>query len=276
MKSLKSSKLPKLKNPLKPSKSSLAGVACGLCCAGCVALLVAQVGNEAEQARAEALARYGGEQIEVCVANRGIAAGETISDAMVDTKLWLADLLPEGAATHASDVVGKQAGSSILEGEVISTQRLARADISLDIPEGMTAVSVPAKDVQAVGGVLQAGMLADVYAVGSTSTSLIASDVLVLATNLAEGNSLTSSGVAWVTLAVPPETVEELVAASQNFELYFTLPNSAAEEREGSSGSESLSGPGGGDERSASGGREAAAPQGSEEQAGVQDGEGGA
>lgn len=276
MKSLKPSKLSKLKRPLKLSKSSLAGVACGLCCAGCVALLVAQVGDEAEQARAEALARYGGEQIEVCVASRNIAAGETISDAMVDTKLWLADLLPEGAATHASDVVGRQAGSSILEGEVISTQRLARADISLDIPEGMTAVSVPAKDVQAVGGVLQAGMLADVYAVGATSTSLIAGDVLVLATNLAEGNSLTSSGVAWVTLAVPPEKVEELVAASQNFALYFTLPNSAAGEQEDPSGSESSGGRAENGDRSASGGHEEAAPRDSEPQAGAQRGEGGA
>lgn len=276
MKSLKSSKLPKFKKPLKLSRSSLAGVACGLCCAGCVALLVVQVGNEADRARAEALARYGGEQIEVCVASRNIAAGETIGDAMVDTKLWLADLLPEGAATHASDVVGKQAGSSILEGEVISTRRLARADISLDIPEGMTAVSVPAKDVQAVGGVLQAGMTADVYAVGTTSTSLIASDVLVLATNLAEGNSLASGGVAWVTLAVPPETVEELVAASQNFELYFTLPNSAAEERDGSSGSGPSDGRAGSDAQSVSDGQETTAPRGSEEQASAQSGEGGA
>lgn len=215
----------RLKKPLGLSRSSLAGAACGVCCAACVALLVAQVGNEADRARSEALARYGGEQVEVCVAGRNIAAGETITEAMIDTKLWLADLLPEGSVTHSGEVVGKQVGSSILEGEVISTQRLARLDISLDIPEGMTAVSVPAQDVQAVGGVLQAGMRADVYAVGPSSTALLAEDVLVLATNLAESDSLVSRSVAWVTLAVSPETVEELVAASQNLELYFTLPN---------------------------------------------------
>lgn len=215
----------RLKSPLGLSRSSLAGIACGVCCAGCVALLVAQVGSEADRARSEALARYGGEQIEVCVAGRDIAAGETITDAMIDTKLWLADLLPEGSVTQASEVMGKQVGSSILEGEVISTQRLAKLDISLDIPEGMTAVSVPAQDVQAVGGVLQAGMRTDVYAVGPSSTTLLADGVLVLATNLAEGDSLMSRNVAWVTLAVAPETVQELVAASQNLDLYFTLPN---------------------------------------------------
>ena len=209
---------------MKLSRSSIAGIACGVCCAGCVALFMAQVNGEAESARAEALARYGGEQIEVCVASRSIAAGETITEGMVDTRVWLADLLPSGAVTQRADVVGKQAGSSILEGEVISSQRLAKADVTLDVPEGMTAVSVPARDVQAVGGVLRAGMRTDVYAVGAT-TALLISDALVLATNLAEGDSLVSSSVAWVTLAVAPESVQELVTAAQSMELYFTLPS---------------------------------------------------
>ena len=36
------------------------------------------VRGEAERARADALARYGGDQVEVCVAKRDIAAGETV------------------------------------------------------------------------------------------------------------------------------------------------------------------------------------------------------
>ena len=218
---------------MRMGKSTLAGIACGVCCAGCVALFMVQVNGKADAARAEALARYGGEQIEVCVASRDIAAGETLSESMIDTKLWLADLLPEGAVTSRGEIVGKQVGSGILEGEVISTQRLGRQNASLDIPEGMTAVSVPAQEVQAVGGVLQAGMRADVYAVGSSSTALLASNVLVLATSLGAGESLMSASVAWVTLAVSPESVQELVAAAQNLQLYFTLPNAAADAGDG-------------------------------------------
>ena len=44
--------------------------------------------------RADALARYGGDQVEVCVAKRDIAAGETVDSGAIETRLWVADLLP--------------------------------------------------------------------------------------------------------------------------------------------------------------------------------------
>lgn len=214
---------------MKVSKSTLAGIVCALCCAGCVAAYSAHVNDQAESDREEALARYGGEQIEVLVAARDIAAGETISEGSVESKLWLADLLPEGAATSSMDVVGKQAGSSILKGEVISTQRLSKDASDLSIPDGMAAVSVPARDVQAVGGALQPGMCTDVYATGSSSTTLLVEDALILETSLSEPSSLSSSAAAWITLAVPAASVQELVSAAQNLDLYFVLLGSDAE-----------------------------------------------
>lgn len=224
----------------KANRSTVAGVACGLCCAGCVALFAAQVTSKAEDARNEALARYGGEQIEVCVASRSIAAGETITDGMVDAKLWLADLLPEGAITQETEIIGKQAGSGIVKGEVISSHRLTKADVTLDIPDGFTAVSIPARDVQAVGGALRAGMRADVYAVGASSTTLLVQNALVLATSSTEGGSLMSESVAWITLAVSPDSVQELVSAAQNLELYLTLPTLEPEDGEGTEASASV------------------------------------
>ena len=61
---------------MKRKRSILIGLACGVLCAVCVAAYVMQVDEQASAVRAEALARYGGEQIEVCVAKRDIAAGE--------------------------------------------------------------------------------------------------------------------------------------------------------------------------------------------------------
>lgn len=208
---------------MKVNKSTLVGVVCAVCCAACVALYLAHVNQQAESERAEALARYGGEQIEVLVATRNIAAGETVTEGSVDVQLWLADLLPEGAVTSADEVVGKQLGSSILKGEVVSTQRLSKTSSDFEVPEGMAAVSVPTRDVQALGGALQPGMSVQVYATGASSTSLLIKDALVLETSLADSGSLTSSSSAWVTLAVPAESVQELVAAAQNLELYFVL-----------------------------------------------------
>ena len=214
---------------LKVNKSLLAGAISALLCAMCLALYLTQVNGEVERARAEALARYGGEQLEVVVANRDIAAGEVVGDSMVDTKMWIADLLPEGAITERADVVGKKLGSSVLSGEVLSSKRLYEASSSLDIPLGLTAVSVPVRDVQAVGGAVEPGMTVDVYATGPTSTTRLINGVLVLATSMAVADSPSATSVSWITLAVDPSSVAELVAAAQNLELYLTLPNGVVE-----------------------------------------------
>ena len=170
---------------MKRSRTTIIGIACGLACAACVFAYAQGVRGEADAARAEALARYGGEQLEVCVAKRDIAAGESVDASAVETRLW--------------------------------------------VPEGLTALSVPAKDVQAVGGAVAAGSRVDVYATGGTSTDVLASGVLVLATSASAQESTTDAKVSWITVAVAPESVQEIVAAAQKTELYFTLPGSEGE-----------------------------------------------
>jgi pilus assembly protein CpaB len=204
-------------------------VACGILCAACIGLFMTSVQGEAEAARAEALARYGGEQVEVCVATRNIVAGERLDLSAVETKLWVADLLPEGAVRASSDAVGKTATSSIFKGEVILSGRFETGHDSLDVPSGKQAVSVPAKAVQAVGGAISPGMSVDIYALGDTTTSVIAKDVSVLDTSVGKSGSLMSSENGWITLAVDPENVQEIIAASGKTTLYFTLPGATVE-----------------------------------------------
>lgn len=213
---------------MRNRKTAAAGLACGLACALSVFAYTQTVNNEAQQARADALARYGGEQVEVCVATRDLAAGEVVSADAVSTRSWIVDFLPRDTARSADEVVGRQLSSAVLEGEPISLQRFeGEADV-LDVPQGMAALSVPAGDVQSVGGHLAAGSRVDVYTTGGTATSLLLSDALVLATSHEEGASSSSS--AWVTLAVDPARVQELVDASQRTELYFAMPAAAGEE----------------------------------------------
>ena len=209
-------------------RTTVACVACGLLCAVCVLAYGATVNEEAEEARSEALARYGGEQVEVCVASRDIAPGDTVTAADVGMKLWVADLLPEGAVKKLDEAIGKTASSSILAGEVVLEQRFGDDGSLLDVPSGKTAISVPAKNVQAVGGAIRAGMSVDVYATGNTSTARIAEGVAVLATSTtsaSETSTAAKSEVAWVTLAVDPSLVEQMVAAAQQSQLYLTLPS---------------------------------------------------
>lgn len=208
---------------MKSRKSTIIGIFCGLACAFSVFLYTSTVQAEALAEREEILARYGGEQIEVCVATRDIAVGETVNTNNVATKTWVVDLLPENAVLTLDEVVGKKTSSGIAKGEVITVGRFEQESQDFDIPEGMSALSVPAKDVQAVGGSLVAGMKIDLYATGATSTNLLAKEVLVLATSVGESSG-SSPGFSWVTLALKNESVEEIIAASQKMELYFVLP----------------------------------------------------
>lgn len=213
---------------MKRRRPLFIGLACAIGCMVCVGLYLWQVDEQSEAYRAEAMARYGGEQIDVCVATRDIAAGETIADSALETRTWLVALLPEGAITSREDVVGQVAGSSILKGEVVTRKRLNASAAAIQVPEGLVAVSVPAHDVQAIGGALAPGMRADVYAIGGATTAKLLSNVLIVATSTSASElSSTNANVSWVTLAVSPSAVEELIAAAENLELYFALPHSA-------------------------------------------------
>ena len=209
---------------MKINKRALATAACGLCCAVCVGLYLAGVKDEADEARAQALARYGGDQIEVCVASRDLAAGEVVESSAVATKLWVADLLPEGAVTDPAQIVGQRLGSPIYRGEVVCIRRTEASGSELSVPEGMAALSVPARSVQAVGGSVEPGMVVDVYATGPAATSRLVAGALVLASSAVSEGAAGASQAAWITLAIQPERVQEVVAAAQNLELYFVLP----------------------------------------------------
>ncbi len=207
------------------NRPALVAIACGVLCAACVALYVAQVDEQAHAAQSEMLARYGGDQVEVCVAKRDIAAGQTIAEGDVETRMWVAALLPADAVTAKADAVGQQAGSSILAGEVVSKARFGFESSSIEVPDGMVALSVPARPVQAVGGALSPGMSVDVYAVGASSTTKIAAAAKVLETCAEAG---ASASAAWVTLALAPEKIPEMVSAAEHAELYFVLPSESA------------------------------------------------
>ncbi len=214
---------------MKQKQMTAVAIGCGAACALCMGLFMASVQGQADAARAEALARYGGEQVEVCVATRDIASGERVDLSAVETKLWVADLLPENAVRSNGDVVGRTATSPILKGEVVSEKRFENSRTSIEVPAGKQAVSVPAKAVQAVGGAVRPGMNVDVYSAGDSSTTAIARSVLVLATSVGESGSLTSSDAGWITLAVEPEKTQEIIAASNKTNLYFVIPGEGVE-----------------------------------------------
>lgn len=215
---------------MRRRKSLIAGLVCGLLCVAAILLYAQELNDQVEAERAEALARFGGEQVEAYVATKDIAAGEAVSAANSEKRLWVGELLPQDAVLDLATVEGKTLSSPVYAGEVVSMRRFEELGApALQVPEGLCAVSVPSKSVSAVGGSVTAGSAVDVYATSGTATERLAASVLVLSTSAtsAEGED-SNDDISWVTLAVAPDLVQELIAAAQKAELYFTLPSEGA------------------------------------------------
>lgn len=201
---------------------AVVGLISGVACALAVLVFTAQVQAQADAERAEALDRFGGEQVEACVAVRDIAPGETISSANVASRAWIADLLPEDPLT-LDEALGLQATSAIVSGEVLCEARFRQNAEALDVPEGLVAVSLPADEVNAVGGAVEPGMKVDIYLAGATETQPLATGVLVLATSAGGATGL-GKQISWVSVAVEADRAQEFVAAANQGTLYFTIP----------------------------------------------------
>lgn len=194
-------------------------LACGVLCACSVAWYTQMVAAQAATQRDEALRQFGGEQIEVCVAKRDILAGETLDGQNTEMKPWIVELAPTRAITDQAILEGKHAQGPIVAGEVLTEARLEDPTKRVQVPADRQAVTVNVDVAQAVGGALSAGEQVMVYALGQSGSA----SVLTKANVLATGQQ--SSVKTWVTLAVEPSRVAEVISASQTSSLYLTLPS---------------------------------------------------
>ena len=210
---------------MKQKKLTIISVTMGAMAMLLVLFYMYSVQSEADSARNEVLARYGGEQVEVYVATRDILVGERVDSSSIERKKWVADLLPEKPILITESLVGKTATSSIYKGEVFTHGRFEEKKDMLDIPSGTQAVSVPVKTVEVVGGAIQPGMEVDVYLTGNTTTSNIGRNVKVLALSVGNSNNSKAQENGWITLALDSSRVQEIIAGAAKGSLYFVIPN---------------------------------------------------
>lgn len=193
----------------------------GVAAAAIAFLYASSVRTEAAEAEDEALARYGGDLVSVCVATRDIDPGETIDEGNTVVEEWLASLVPADALTELDEALGQTATSHIPENSVLSSVYFERDDDSIDVPAGEVAVSVACDAEHAVGGLLEQGDQVEVYVSKSGVSDLLA-EAQVLDTNvLADGGG----DLAWVTLAVDAASVEELLAATTTGTITLVVPS---------------------------------------------------
>lgn len=206
-----------------------AGLICALLAVAAVFAYTATVSSEAATKRQAAIERYGGEQAQVIVASADIGAGVALDAANTKTATWLTDLLPQtDVAQDMGQIEGLVAETDIKEGEPIVMARVGDGSARINVPKGLEAVSVASDDVLAVGGSVQAGSFVDVYVeTEKGKIVLLGKRILVLETS-AVVQEKDAKAITWVTLAVTPGSVPELLGASCKGTIHLVLPGSQA------------------------------------------------
>lgn len=182
----------------------------------------ASLTSEAERERNELLASYGGDLVSVCVATRDIDAGETLDEGNVSVEEWVASLLPADAATSLEEIIGKQATSTIPERAVLCPVYMETRSGTLDVPDNTVAVSVAVDAAHAVGGSVEPGTYVDVYVSADGITDPLCS-AQIIDTSLVESASV-QDDLSWATLAVSPNRVEEILAATVRGTIFLVTP----------------------------------------------------
>ena len=216
-------------------KRLLLAVTCGVLAALLISVYVSGLQAQAASSRNAVLAEYGGDMVDVLVAARDIAAGETLSAENATMQPWLAELLPGGAFTQPEQAYGQSLSVPVYPNEPLLQAKISSSEHQLEVPDGLCALSIPVTDEMAVGGAIAAGSAVDVYAVGDVAVSLVAAGVMVLESSNAAGEAATGlfdssarAALKWVTLAVRSEMVSELLAAARDKNLSLVLPGQNA------------------------------------------------
>lgn len=209
-------------------KQAAIAICCGVLAALCVFAYTATIKSEASMARAAAIQQYGGERVPVLVATKTIPIGGTVDESNATVQEWLVDFLPQGQAAQSHEQLeGLVAQSEIRVNEPILLERVGDGSSRITVPDGLAAASVASDDVLAVGGAIRAGSVVDVYVeAASGEITMIGERILVLETSTPDDAG--DKQISWVTLAVTPSSVSELISASARGTIHFVLPGNSA------------------------------------------------
>jgi pilus assembly protein CpaB len=178
-------------------------------------------------------------QTQVVTASSNITSGEEFTRAKLSIRSFPNKLVPPGAATDLTQVLGQKAKTNIKAGQPIFIKSLRTAGEQLTdlVPRGMRAVTVGLDPVIGVGGFLKPGNRVDVVASFEMNGTSYARTVLQNVSLLAigeqseEGNNVstdktTSRAQPTATLAVSPNDAEKLILADAKGKLRLALRSS--------------------------------------------------
>lgn len=181
-----------------------------------------QVRSEAERMRAEALERYGGEVVTLVVAAEGLEAGDVVSKQNTVEKDWVSDLAPSEAVLSQDSVMGAEVTVPVAAGVPLTALNFRDDEGSLEVPSGCVALSLPVTEKTALPASAGVGTLLVAYEVRDEGTRIVAARLEILRATGGEQGTVGSRAA--ITVAVSPNEVAAVLAASAEGTLRLALP----------------------------------------------------
>src|SRR5258707_7951736 len=173
--------------------------------------------------------------MDIVVAVNDLQVGAKLEDRDVRLARFQQSVIPPGAFTKKSQVVGRGVVLPVSKGEFILPNKLAAANAGYGmpslIPPGMRAVSVRVNEVVSVAGFVQPGTRVDVLLTGNPGganepqTTTVLENVAVLATGqrLERNAAGEASSAPVITLLVSPDDAQKLTLAGNQGRIQLTL-----------------------------------------------------
>lgn len=179
-----------------------------------------RVREDARQAGADALARYGGEVARLVVADEALEPGDVVSEMNASERDWASTLAPDGALTSFDDAAGRQVTAPVAKGMPLCEVMFREDGGAVEVPSGHVALTLPVSDKLGIANGVSAGTRVEAYQVDDAGSAPIASDMQVLSSTASQGGI----GQPQVTLAVLPDDVAAILSASSTGDLRLVLP----------------------------------------------------
>lgn len=158
-------------------------------------------------------ATYEDNVTQVVVAARDVPAGATLADSDLRVAEVPSAYVPRGAASDASELVGRSAIVDLSEGLAVpasAVQGASTSTLAQAVGDGMVAYSVAVSTDDGLAGLLRVGDRVNVLAGASgAEAAVVAEDVRVLALD-ASTTTPAQAGYATVTIEVTPDEATEL------------------------------------------------------------------
>ncbi len=200
---------------MKRRKRILISILAAVICAGCFYMQARSIRGEYEKQRADMIAKFGSDVVDVVVAKVPLEVGDVVDRKNCEVVSWVAPLVPKDAIVHMDDIEGSVVQNPQAQGAPLTQLTFRKNDQQVDIPSGYVALSLHGIDKLGIQTNIPPGSQIAAYEVKDNKASLLTSNIRVISCSEKQKSCL---------VAVLPNEVPKILEVMDRGALRIVMP----------------------------------------------------